>query len=35
MRDVVRHGDGYWTLVEMGMLEDEWRALHPKPHAAV
>ena len=35
MRDVVRHDDGYWTLVEMGMLEDEWRALHPKPHAAV
>ena len=31
MRDVVRHEEGYWTLIEMGILEDEWRALHPKP----
>ena len=29
LRDVVRHGDEYWSLVEMGILEDEWRALHP------
>lgn len=30
MRDVVRHGDAYWSLVEMGILEDEWRELqHP------
>ena len=28
LRDVVRHGDGYWTLIEMGILEDEWRALN-------
>ena len=27
LRDVVRHGDGYWTLIEMGILEDEWRAM--------
>jgi RimJ/RimL family protein N-acetyltransferase len=26
MRDVVKHGDEYWSLVEMGILEDEWRA---------
>lgn len=26
MRDVVRHGDDYWSLIEMGILEDEWRA---------
>ncbi|UOQ96191.1 GNAT family N-acetyltransferase [Hymenobacter sp. 5317J-9] len=26
LRDVVRHGDDYWSLVEMGILEDEWRA---------
>jgi RimJ/RimL family protein N-acetyltransferase len=31
MRDVVRHGDAYWTLIEMAILEDEWRALHPAP----
>ena len=30
MRDVVKHGDGYWSLIEMGILEDEWRALHPQ-----
>ena len=29
LRDVVRHGDEFWTLIEMGILEDEWRALHP------
>ena len=33
MRDVVRHEAGYWTLIEMGILEDEWRELHPKVHA--
>jgi RimJ/RimL family protein N-acetyltransferase len=27
LRDVSRHGDEYWSLVEMSMLEDEWRAL--------
>ena len=27
LRDVVKHEDGYWTLIEMGILEDEWRAL--------
>ena len=26
LRDVVRHGDAYWSLVEMSILEDEWRA---------
>lgn len=25
LRDVVRRGDNYWSLVEMGILEDEWR----------
>ena len=29
LRDVVRHGEGYWTLIEMAILEDEWRALYP------
>ena len=29
LRDVVKHGDAYWNLIEMGMLEDEWRALYP------
>lgn len=33
MRDVVRHGDEYWSLVEMSILEDEWRAQHPAPAA--
>jgi hypothetical protein len=27
MRDVARHGDEYWSLVEMSILEDEWHAL--------
>lgn len=25
MRDVVRYKDGYWSLIEMAVLEDEWR----------
>ncbi len=25
LRDVVRYQDGYWSLVEMAMLEDEWQ----------
>lgn len=29
MRDVVRYKDGYWSLVEMAMLEDEWRQANP------
>jgi RimJ/RimL family protein N-acetyltransferase len=33
MRDVVKHGDGYWSLVEMGILEDEWRAQHAERRA--
>jgi RimJ/RimL family protein N-acetyltransferase len=29
MRDSFRYKDSeYWTLIEMGILEDEWRALH-------
>ena len=27
MRDVARHGNEYWSLMEMGILEDEWRAM--------
>ncbi|MBD2767713.1 GNAT family N-acetyltransferase [Hymenobacter sp. BT664] len=29
LRDVVRHDEGYWTLIEMAILEDEWRTLYP------
>jgi len=35
LRDVVRHGDEYWSLIEMGILEDEWRALHPAAEGKV
>ncbi len=28
MRDVKKYNGGYWSLVEMSMLEDEWRKLH-------
>lgn len=29
-RDVLRYNnDTYWSLIEMGILENEWRALHP------
>ena len=32
MRDVLMYDDGtYWSLLEMSILEDEWRALHPHP----
>ncbi|MBC8082272.1 MAG: GNAT family N-acetyltransferase [Hymenobacter sp.] len=34
LRDVVRHDDGYWSLIEMGLLEDEWRALQATSPAA-
>ncbi len=31
MRDVLRYDDGtYWSLLEMGILEDEWKELHEK-----
>jgi RimJ/RimL family protein N-acetyltransferase len=30
MRDVLLYNDEYWSLVEMSILEDEWRALHHK-----
>src|SRR3954463_2062618 len=31
MRDVLQYEDGsYWSLIEMGILEDEWRQLHSK-----
>lgn len=31
MRDVLRQDDGtYWSLVEMSILEDEWRKIHKK-----
>ena len=29
MRDVLKQDNTYWSLIEMSMLEDEWRALHP------
>lgn len=31
LRDVSRRDDAYWSLVEMSMLEDEWRALRAAP----
>ena len=34
LRDVVKHGDDYWTLIEMGILEDEWRALQTSTEAS-
>jgi RimJ/RimL family protein N-acetyltransferase len=34
MRDVVKHGDEYWSMVEMGILEDEWREQNAKPAAS-
>ena len=31
MRDVLRYDDGsYWSLLEMSILEDEWKELHHK-----
>ncbi len=33
LRDVARYGNEYWSLVEMSMLEDEWRAREAAPVA--
>jgi RimJ/RimL family protein N-acetyltransferase len=31
MRDVLKYGNNtYWSLIEMSILEDEWRVLHHK-----
>lgn len=30
MRDVLLYKDEFWSLVEMGILEDEWFKKHPK-----
>ncbi|MBC7446735.1 MAG: GNAT family N-acetyltransferase [Hymenobacteraceae bacterium] len=35
LRDVVRYGDTYWSLVEMGILEDDWRALQAAAKATL
>ena len=32
LRDVSRHGDAYWSLVEMSMLEDECAPCKPCPN---
>lgn len=29
LRDISRQGDRYWSLMEMSILEDEWRATNP------
>jgi RimJ/RimL family protein N-acetyltransferase len=34
LRDVVKHVDEFWTLIEMGILEDEWRALQTGTEAS-
>ncbi len=34
LRDVVRHGEEYWNLIEMGILETEWHALQSLKKAA-
>ena len=28
LRDIKRHGDGYWSMMEMSILEDEWRVMN-------
>ena len=27
-RDILKHGDEYWSMTEMSILEDEWRQLY-------
>lgn len=34
MRDVLWNNDKYWSLVEMSILNDEWRALHHRKKLA-
>ena len=29
LRDVRKVGDSYWNLIEMSILENEWKALQP------
>lgn len=31
MRDILRFRDEWWTLIEMSILEDEWRYMHSAP----
>ncbi|MDQ4141481.1 MAG: GNAT family N-acetyltransferase [Bacteroidota bacterium] len=33
LRDSKKFGDTYWSLVEMSMLEDEWKAIAERKHA--
>lgn len=28
LRDARKNGDNYWNLIEMGILEDEWRRIY-------
>jgi hypothetical protein len=28
LRDIQKHGDKYWSLMEMSILEDEWTSLN-------
>lgn len=30
LRDARKNGDEYWNLIEMGILEDEWRMMYKK-----
>jgi hypothetical protein len=30
LRDTLKYDDSYWSLVEMSMLEDEWRKKYSK-----
>jgi RimJ/RimL family protein N-acetyltransferase len=31
MRDILRFRDEWWTLIEMSILEDEWKYMHSAP----
>jgi RimJ/RimL family protein N-acetyltransferase len=32
-RDILKYGEEYWSLVEMSILEDEWRRMYLKTAA--
>ena len=31
LRDISRHGDAYWSITEMSILEDEWKEMQAAP----
>jgi hypothetical protein len=35
LRDITRHGDAFWSLMEMSILEHEWHPIQQSPASHV